>query len=146
SKSGHAAKHTALSAELPLIQHIPHFIWSETDQLQATTPFAFEFYQQINGLHWLKRGLHLAQQFKKSWAPAYDVVYSLDLKWDLPVLDVEYEQALQILHGESQTCSAVAGHYLITYQGQHIAMVKQLGQRFNNLHPTEWRIRHLPKK
>ena len=146
SKSGHAAKHTALSAELPLIQHIPHFIWSETDQLQATTPFAFEFYQQINGLHWLKRGLHLAQQFKKSWAPAYDLVYSLDLQWGLPTLAVDYEQALQILHGESQTCSAEAGHYLITYQGQHIAMVKQLGQRFNNLHPTEWRIRHLPKK
>jgi len=34
---------------------------------------------------------------------------------------------------------------LVTFNGEKIAMVKQLGQRFNNLHPTEWRIRHLPK-
>jgi NOL1/NOP2/fmu family ribosome biogenesis protein len=139
-------KTTALTTELPLQQNITHSFWTESDELQATTPFAFDFYQHISSLNWLKKGLHLAQQFKKSWAPAYDVVYSLDLKWDLPVLDVEHEQALQILHGESQTLSAEAGHYFVRFQGQNIAMIKQLGQRFNNLHPTEWRIRHLPKK
>ncbi len=146
SKTAQTIKTTALTTELPLQQNLPHTFWTESDQLQATTPFAFEFYQQISSLHWLKKGLHVAQRFKKSWAPAYDIVYSLDLKWDLPFLDVENEQALQILHGESQTFSAEAGHYFVRYQGQNIAMVKQLGQRFNNLHPTEWRIRHLPKK
>jgi NOL1/NOP2/fmu family ribosome biogenesis protein len=52
---------------------------------------------------------------------------------------------LRILHGESQQWEAPAGFYLVTFEGQAIAMIKQIGQRFNNLHPTEWRIRHLPK-
>jgi NOL1/NOP2/fmu family ribosome biogenesis protein len=73
------------------------------------------------------------------------MVYSLDLSWGLPNMEVKLEQALQILHGESQVCQLPAGHYLVTFNGEKIAMVKQLGQRFNNLHPTEWRIRHLPK-
>ena len=73
------------------------------------------------------------------------MVYSLALHWKLPVKDVDLDQALQILHGESQQWAAPAGYYWIHYKGQAISMIKQLGQRFNNLHPNEWRIRHLPK-
>jgi NOL1/NOP2/fmu family ribosome biogenesis protein len=50
-----------------------------------------------------------------------------------------------MLNGQSQQWEAPAGFYLLTYAEQPIAMIKQIGQRFNNLHPTEWRIRHLPK-
>ena len=69
----------------------------------------------------------------------------MDLEWELPKFEVAQEQALQILHGESQQCPLPAAHYLVTFKGEKIATIKQLGQRFNNLHPTEWRIRHLPK-
>ncbi|MFM6946118.1 MAG: methyltransferase RsmF C-terminal domain-like protein [Flavobacteriales bacterium] len=134
-----------ISKTLPLTANLAHEFWTENEQLFATTQFAHHFFEQLPALKWLKKGIHIAQLFKKSWAPAYDMVYTLDLNWELPKFEVEREQALQILHGESQMCDLPAGHYLITYKGERIAMVKQLGQRFNNLHPTEWRIRHLPK-
>lgn len=134
-----------IAQTLPLSVNVAHDFWIENDQLYATTCFARNFFEQLPELKWLKTGVHVAQLFKKSWAPAYDMVYSLDLQWELPKLEVEREQALQILHGESQQCPLPAAHYLVTFNGENIAMVKQLGQRFNNLHPTEWRIRHLPK-
>lgn len=130
---------------LPLTLNMAHDFWLENDQLYGTTSFARQFIEQLPVLKWLKKGIHVAQLFKKSWAPAYDMVYGLDIQWELPEIPVEIEQALQILHGESQLCTLPAGHYLITFKGEKIAMVKQLGQRFNNLHPSEWRIRHLPK-
>ena len=119
--------------------------WQEDEQVFASTPFAVAFYSEHTHLSYLKTGLHVASFQKKTFIPAYDMVYSLALHWKLPVKDVDLDQALQILHGESQQWVAPAGYYWIHYKGQAISMIKQLGQRFNNLHPNEWRIRHLPK-
>ena len=119
--------------------------WQEEDNLYASTPFALEIYPLIQKLKFLKKGLHVAIQHKKTWTPAYDMVYSLALQWDLPHKEVDYNTALQILNGQSQQWEAPAGFYYVTYQHQKIALIKQIGQRFNNLHPNEWRIRHLPK-
>lgn len=119
--------------------------WQEADTVYATTPFALSMYAGIQTLKFLKKGTHVATAHKKSWTPGYDLTYNLLPIWDLPTKAVEAPEALRILHGESQQWEAPAGFYLIQYQGQSIAMVKQIGQRFNNLHPTEWRIRHLPK-
>ncbi len=134
-----------IAQTLPLTLNVAHDFWLENDQLYAATCVARQFFEKLPALKWLKKGVHVAQLFKKSWAPAYDLVYSLDLEWELPKFEVAQEQALQILHGESQQCPLPAAHYLVTFKGEKIAMIKQLGQRFNNLHPTEWRIRHLPK-
>ncbi len=119
--------------------------WQEADMVFATTPFALSFYAGIQALKFLKKGTHVATAHKKSWTPGYDLTYSLLSIWDLPTKAVDAPEALRILHGESQQWEAPAGFYLIQYQGQSVAMIKQIGQRFNNLHPTEWRIRHLPK-
>ncbi|MFM8964581.1 MAG: hypothetical protein ACKOGD_12145 [Sphingomonadales bacterium] len=119
--------------------------WQEEGRLYASTPFALEIYPQIQKLKFLKKGLHVATQNKKSWTPAYDMVYSLALHWNLPIKEVDYTAALQILNGQSQQWEAPAGYYFITFENQKIALIKQIGQRFNNLHPNEWRIRHLPK-
>lgn len=119
--------------------------WQEEDNLFASTPFALEIYPLIQKLKFLKKGTHVAIQHKKTWTPAYDMVYSLALQWDLPHKEVDYNTALQILNGQSQQWEATAGFYFVTYQHQKIALIKQIGQRFNNLHPNEWRIRHLPK-
>lgn len=119
--------------------------WQANDQVFASTPFAVAFYSENQHLTYLKTGLHVATFQKKKYVPAYEMVYSLALNWKLPVKEVDYDQALQILHGESQQWIAPAGYYWIHYKGQAISMIKQLGQRFNNLHPNEWRIRQLPK-
>ncbi|MEY4804449.1 MAG: hypothetical protein RL331_968 [Bacteroidota bacterium] len=119
--------------------------WQEADQVYVTTPFARSIYGLIKDLKFLKKGTHVATAHKKSWAPGYELTYSLLPIWNFPIKAVEVPEALRILHGESQQWEAPAGFYLVTFEGQAIAMIKQIGQRFNNLHPTEWRIRHLPK-
>ena len=119
--------------------------WQEDDVVLASTPFGLDFYARIKSLKFLKKGLHVATAHKKSWTPGYDMVYSLSLRWQLPEKALDLSEALQMLNGQSQQWEAPAGFYLLTYAEQPIAMIKQIGQRFNNLHPTEWRIRHLPK-
>ncbi len=120
-------------------------IWQADEQLYATTPMAYEFYKGMRGLSFLKTGLHVAQRGKKAWSPAYDMVYSLPLHWELPVKELDYATALEFLNGQSQHWVAEAGFYYMKYNHQPIGMIKQIGTRYNNLHPTEWRIRHLPK-
>jgi 16S rRNA C967 or C1407 C5-methylase (RsmB/RsmF family)/NOL1/NOP2/fmu family ribosome biogenesis protein len=130
----------------PVLKYVNELtFWQEDDKLYATTPFAFSIYESIRGLNFLKKGIHVATAQKKSWTPGYDLVYSLYSIWELPKKPVDLTTALRILHGESQQWEAPAGFYLVTFEDQAIAMVKQIGHRFNNLHPTEWRIRHLPK-
>ena len=119
--------------------------WQADEQLYATTPMAYEFYKRMRGLSFLKTGLHVAQRGKKAWTPAYDMVYSFPLHWELPVKELDYATALEFLNGQSQHWVAEAGFYYMKYNNQPIGMIKQIGTRYNNLHPTEWRIRHLPK-
>ncbi len=119
--------------------------WQENDQVFATTVFALDFFHRIKNFKFLKTGVHLATANKKTWTPGYDMVYSLQLHWELPLKHVDLKEALQILHGESHQWLAEAGFYFVVYNGQKIALIKQIGQRFNNMHPNEWRIRHLPK-
>lgn len=147
SKPAKAQLQTGLPTDLAQLLTFPSDLqfWQEEDKVFATTSFALDFYPQIKNLKFLKTGTHVATANKKNWTPGYDMVYSLYLKWNLSVKTVELKEALQILHGESHQWSAPAGFYYIEYEGQPIAMVKQIGQRFNNMHPTEWRIRHLPK-
>jgi NOL1/NOP2/fmu family ribosome biogenesis protein len=121
-----------------------HF-WQEDGKVFASTSFAMEFFRQIKNLKFLKTGVHIATANKKKWTPGYDMVYSLQIHWNLPLKNVELNEALQILHGESHQWVAEAAFYFVVYQRQKIALIKQIGQRFNNLHPNEWRIRHLPK-
>jgi NOL1/NOP2/fmu family ribosome biogenesis protein/precorrin-6B methylase 2 len=145
------AKNNVLNNVIPkelsafLLQTQELCYWQEADQVYAATPFARSIYGQIKDLKFLKKGTHVATAHKKSWAPGYDLTYSLFPVWNLPTKAVEAPEALRILHGESQQWEAPAGFYIVTFEGQAIAMIKQIGQRFNNLHPTEWRIRHLPK-
>jgi 16S rRNA C967 or C1407 C5-methylase (RsmB/RsmF family)/NOL1/NOP2/fmu family ribosome biogenesis protein len=146
-----SAKNNVLNSAIPkdlsdnLLQTQALRYWQEADQVYATTPFALSLYERIKDLKFLKKGTHIATAHKKSWAPGYDLTYSLFPIWTLPTKAVEAPEALRILHGESQQWEAPAGFYIVTFEGQAIAMIKQIGQRFNNLHPTEWRIRHLPK-
>jgi 16S rRNA C967 or C1407 C5-methylase (RsmB/RsmF family)/NOL1/NOP2/fmu family ribosome biogenesis protein len=146
-----SAKNNVLNSAIPkdlsdnLLQTQALRYWQEADQVYATTPFALSLYERIKDLKFLKKGTHIATAHKKTWAPGYDLTYSLFPIWTLPTKAVEAPEALRILHGESQQWEAPAGFYIVTFEGQAIAMIKQIGQRFNNLHPNEWRIRHLPK-
>ena len=62
-----------------------------------------------------------------------------------PSIEVELETALEYLRHNPITLPSDTprGLAVITYRGQRLGMVKNLGTRANNLYPKEWRIRNL---
>lgn len=63
----------------------------------------------------------------------------------LPAAEVELETALEYLRHNPLALPAHAprGLTVVTYRGQRLGFVKNLGTRANNLYPKEWRIRNL---
>ena len=65
-----------------------------------------------------------------------------------PIVEVSYFEALAYLRKEALTFSSDAprGYVLLTFRGVPLGFVKNVGNRANNLYPSEWRIRttHLP--
>ena len=61
---------------------------------------------------------------------------------DLPQsVSLSKEDALRFLKREPFELDAPKGWLLMQYEGLGIGWVKNLGNRFNNYMPTEWRIR-----
>jgi 16S rRNA C967 or C1407 C5-methylase (RsmB/RsmF family)/NOL1/NOP2/fmu family ribosome biogenesis protein len=64
------------------------------------------------------------------------------------IVEVSYSEALAYLRKEALTLSSDAprGYVLLTFRGVPLGFVKNVGNRANNLYPSEWRIRttHLP--
>ncbi|MDD2438067.1 MAG: rRNA cytosine-C5-methyltransferase [Massilibacteroides sp.] len=57
--------------------------------------------------------------------------------------DLDWEDAIRFLRKEAVSLDAQSpkGFHLITYKDIPLGFVKQIGNRANNLYPTEWRIR-----
>ena len=60
-------------------------------------------------------------------------------------VELEREEALRYLHRETlNLAESPMGVLLLTYKGQPLGFVKNVGNRANNLYPAEWRIRKNP--
>lgn len=62
-----------------------------------------------------------------------------------PEADLDLDTALRYLRHEAITLPADTprGFVTVTYRGLPLGFVKNIGNRANNLYPTEWRIRNL---
>jgi NOL1/NOP2/fmu family ribosome biogenesis protein len=64
-------------------------------------------------------------------------------------VEVSYQEAIGYLRKEALTMPADTprGEVLLTYQGQPLGFVKNIGNRANNLYPAEWKIKstHVPE-
>ncbi|MBL7965242.1 MAG: rRNA cytosine-C5-methyltransferase [Flavobacteriales bacterium] len=58
-----------------------------------------------------------------------------------PTIDLEHEQALAYLRGESLSTSAARGTALMRYHGLALGWSQGAGKRWNNQWPKPWRIR-----
>lgn len=79
--------------------------------------------------------------------PAHALAISTCLSKDaFPECEVDYPTAIAYLRGDAIVINAPRGFVLITYLGQPLGFVKNLGNRANNLYPKEWRIKssHIP--
>ncbi|MBQ8969254.1 MAG: hypothetical protein IJ064_05940 [Bacteroidaceae bacterium] len=59
----------------------------------------------------------------------------------LPQLELSYIDAIAYLRHEGLHLSAPRGILVVTYEGLPLGLAKGVGNRLNNLYPSEWRIR-----
>lgn len=88
-------------------------------------------------------GVELAEQKGHDFVPAHSLAMSQSLNREsFPLIEVNLDTALTYLRRESVMLpeGTQKGYVLLTYQGQSLGFVKNLGNRSNNLYPCAWRI------
>lgn len=92
----------------------------------------------------MQAGLTVAKQKGRDWMPAHALAMSpvFDVQ-TFPHAEITYEQAVAYLRKETFSLpeSVPSGYVLLVFEGVPLGFVKNLGTRFNNLYPQEWRIR-----
>ena len=101
-------------------------------------------------VHVLYGGVVVAAQKGRDIVPTPSLALSTALRKDaFPCVDLTYPEALAYLRKEALTLSSDVprGYVLLTFRGVPLGFVKNVGNRANNLYPSDWRIRttHLPE-
>jgi len=88
-------------------------------------------------------GLKLGEFKGKDFVPSQRLALSIELESDkIPSIQVDYDTAIKFLKREAlETVNAPQGYLLVTYKGNPLGWVKNVGNRCNNLYPANWRIR-----
>lgn len=89
-------------------------------------------------------GIDIAQLKGKNLQPCHSLALSNSLNRDAFIThDVDYNQAIAYLRTEAIQLNAdvSVGYVLITYKGHPLGFVKNIGNRANNLYPSEWKIK-----
>ena len=96
--------------------------------------------KQLKCMH---SGLLLGEQKGNDFIPSPSIALSKKLdKATIETVDVDYRTAISFLRKDTITLpNSSKGYILISYKGQALGWVKNLGNRTNNLYPHEWRIR-----
>lgn len=93
-------------------------------------------------------GIQLASLKGKALVPAHSLAMSVCMsKTAFPVFEVDEATALSYLRTESVVLppDVPIGYVILSHKGSPLGFVKNIGNRANNLYPSEWRIRHAGK-
>lgn len=128
------------SSKFALLESMSIFNWR--DQLLAIpSDLEFEFKLIQQELHLIKWGTEIGSIAKKGIIPSNDLAMNFSLRKTDAVIEVERQQALNYLHGDTYPLNGSHGFQLLTYHNEPLGYIKHLGNRFNNLYPKEYRIR-----
>lgn len=136
----------------PLLTNSEKFIFTEQNNIITALPrlYADKMMTIKNSLNVLSMGIRIGERKGKNFIPAHQLAMSIELSPDyFPRVELGGEEALAFLRTESITLQdAPIGYVLVAYQGCPLGLVKNLGNRANNLYPKEWRIRsgYVPEK
>ncbi|MCD8203167.1 MAG: hypothetical protein LUD48_05975 [Prevotella sp.] len=97
----------------------------------------------------LSAGIKFGETKGKDIIPAQSLALSTSFNAaSFPQMELDYKQAISYLRKEAIpiNTNTPTGYVLMTYKGHPIGFGKNVGNRINNLYPTEWRIRssHIP--
>jgi 16S rRNA C967 or C1407 C5-methylase (RsmB/RsmF family)/NOL1/NOP2/fmu family ribosome biogenesis protein len=120
-------------------------IFEEKDSFYAFPTEHLDLYRIAkNDLKILYAGIELATLKGKNLQPCQNLAMSYALNKDaFPIIEADEQQAIAYLRTEALQLPSDTpkGYVLICYQGHPLGFAKNIGNRANNLYPTEWRIR-----
>lgn len=118
------------------------FSWNES---VLAIPSEWEKHYLIvqDNLHIIKWGIVIGENARKGLIPDHDLLMCHELRLSYPKVELEEKQALLYLHGDTFPLPETVpnGFVQVTYQNEPLGWIKNIGNRFNNLYPKEYRIR-----
>ncbi|XOV67519.1 MAG: hypothetical protein ACFHU9_18040 [Fluviicola sp.] len=94
-----------------------------------------------NHMRIVKLGTQLGMLARKGFVPSHDLSMSVSLRKVYKSNELNREEALKYLKGETFALTGDRGMQLVTYNDEPLGWIKHLGNRFNNGYPKEWRIK-----
>ena len=115
----------------------------ENDFLAWPTALLSEFDQVKNNLRIVHAGVKAGEIIRDVFIPAHELAISnICNEQQFPQVDLTLEQALLYLKKDDfQLFFVERGWNLLTYKDIPLGWAKNIGNRFNNIYPKEWRIR-----
>lgn len=91
----------------------------------------------------IKAGTRICTVKNNDYIPSHELAVSNNLnKSAFPVVALNYDEAISYLRRDNITINGLAkGWNIIAYNDVNLGFVKNIGNRFNNYFPVEWRIR-----
>lgn len=122
-------------------------VWQKDDSVWGATPALASLLEKAGKKldNLLAQGLEIARVKGHDIIPTHQLALSLNLNSDaFEDVELSDRDALAYLRRENITLpgGTPKGYILVNFQGQPLGMVKNMGNRVNNLLPKEWRIRN----
>jgi NOL1/NOP2/fmu family ribosome biogenesis protein len=117
---------------------------SNGKQIAFPSIFAEDYNRLAGSLRIISAGIELGEQKGRDFIPAHSLAMSQYLnKNAFRAIETDWESALSYLRKESATLppEIERGYMLLTCKHVPLGFVKNIGNRANNLYPSEWRIR-----
>lgn len=99
------------------------------------------FLRVYQEMHIVKFGTELGAEARKGLIPSHDLAMNFSLRKAENTVQLSEEEALHYLRGETFSVEKGNGFRLVTYENEPLGWVKNIGVRFNNHYPKEWRIK-----
>lgn len=117
--------------------------YSEADNFYSFPTAHYDLLLQAKDtLKVISAGIKLATMKGKNLQPEHSLALSTELNHNaFPTVELSLEDAIAYLRTEAIQVDAPKGYILLTYKGHPIGFGKNIGNRVNNLYPSEWRIR-----
>jgi NOL1/NOP2/fmu family ribosome biogenesis protein len=88
-----------------------------------------------------KMGLMLGEIAKKGIIPSVELALNPTRLNRTSTIELTEKEALMYLHGDTFPLQGPQGFQIVSYKNEPLGWIKNIGNRFNNLFPKEWRIR-----
>jgi len=115
------------------------------ERLLALTPLTAELLDRMpKDVRIISAGVEIGEIKGKDLIPSHQLAISIISSQSFPEVELDEEDALRYLSREAIALpgDTPRGYVLVSYEGFPLGLVKNLGNRSNNLYPIEYRIRN----